>query len=151
MSDLSKKLCKVLSSDYAFSLKVQNFHWNIESKNFLSLHEFFGDIYKDFSSSIDVLAEIIRQFGEKIPANFEYFSVNSIIASAHNNLADTDMIVDLIEDMKNLIDLYNSALKFSQEKGDEVVADYFIQRMSSLRKYIWMLRSTADLPKDINL
>ena len=38
------------ASQYAFALKAQNFHWNVEGSDFYQLHKLFEDIYDEVRS-----------------------------------------------------------------------------------------------------
>ena len=51
----------LLSTQYAFVIKAQNFHWNVEGPDFAQFHKFFGKIYEEvYKNSIDQTAEHIR-------------------------------------------------------------------------------------------
>ena len=60
MEELIEKMKVALASTYAFGLKAQNFHWNVEGANFLQYHEFFEKLYNDASGAVDNFAEEIR-------------------------------------------------------------------------------------------
>jgi hypothetical protein len=51
------------ASEYAFVIKAQNFHWNVEGMFFEQFHALFGGIYEETYSSIDSFAENLRIFG----------------------------------------------------------------------------------------
>jgi DNA-binding ferritin-like protein len=40
------------ASEYAFALKAQNFHWNVEGASFPQLHKLFEKIYKEVYTSL---------------------------------------------------------------------------------------------------
>ncbi len=50
---LSESLKKLLANSYAFVIKAQQFHWNVEGPNFPQYHEFFGDLYGEVYASLD--------------------------------------------------------------------------------------------------
>lgn len=41
--------------------QARYFHWNVVGKDFVQLHDFFGEEYDNYSNQIDVIAEHIRQ------------------------------------------------------------------------------------------
>ena len=47
MDELIQALKIVLANHYAFSIKTQNFHWNVEGSNFPQYHLFFDTLYND--------------------------------------------------------------------------------------------------------
>ena len=61
MDDLKKAMKVAFASEYAFALKAQNFHWNVEGPLFPQLHELCGKIYDEAYASIDDFAENIRK------------------------------------------------------------------------------------------
>ena len=72
---LAEDLKTLLATTYAFALKAQNFHWNVEGPDFAQLHEFFGSIYSEVNdNAIDKTAEYIRTLDEYAPGSFERFS-----------------------------------------------------------------------------
>ena len=55
---LADSLKTLLATEYAFSIKAQLFHWNVEGPDFAQLHEFFGELYQEvYDGSIDKTAE----------------------------------------------------------------------------------------------
>ena len=62
---LADALKTLLATEYAFSIKAQLFHWNVEGPDFAQLHEFFGNLYEEvYNGSIDRTAEYIRALGD---------------------------------------------------------------------------------------
>ena len=44
---LADALKTLLATEYAFVVKAQLFHWNVEGPDFAQLHELFGDLYNE--------------------------------------------------------------------------------------------------------
>ena len=44
---LADDLKTLLATEYAFVIKAQNFHWNVEGSNFAQYHNFFQGIYDE--------------------------------------------------------------------------------------------------------
>ncbi|MDX2083089.1 MAG: DNA starvation/stationary phase protection protein [Rickettsiales bacterium] len=133
---------KILANSYALSLKIQNYHWNVVSKNFKSLHELFGAQYEELANAIDEIAERMRALDSKVEATFENFSKLSKIKNGDKNFSDKEMISDLISGHEFLSELLKKSIKTAQEEGDEVSVDIFIGRNNFHEKAIWMLRSS---------
>ena len=66
---LEYKLTYLLANVYAFSIRLQSYHWNVEGINFKEYHKLFGDMYEDVSGSIDTIAELIRTLDKYVPAS----------------------------------------------------------------------------------
>ncbi len=61
MDKFVNQLKIAFASQYAFAIKAQNFHWNVEGSDFYQLHNMFEDIYNEVYGSIDAFAENIRK------------------------------------------------------------------------------------------
>ena len=96
----------LLATQYAFVVKAQFFHWNVEGPDFGQLHEQFGDIYTEvYENSIDQTAEFIRILDDYTPGSFERFGELSQIRGQLKVPRASLMIVELLADCQTLIDL----------------------------------------------
>jgi starvation-inducible DNA-binding protein len=135
-------LRKLLSDYYMFYVKIQNYHWNVEGSEFFIWHKQFEDQYNDLAEAIDTVAELIRDIGYKVPANFETYLKYSSIGHGNENFNLNDMISDVIEGHKAIVNTLQTTLEAAQNDKDEVVADFVIERMVYHRKVLWMLKSS---------
>lgn len=138
-------LRNILNHQYALYLKTQNYHWNIEGENFVSLHELFESQYKSLSEFIDTTAEHIRSLGFKVIASFDAFLIECRITKGNENFNSTEMLQDLIQSHNTVEELLKMAVLESAKVDDFVVNDYLIECLTFHRKAIWMLSSS--LPK----
>ena len=77
---LTDDLKILLATQYAFVIKTQFFHWNVEGPDFAQLHGFFGELYNEvYNNSIDQTAEYIRTLDDYAPGSFERFNELSLI------------------------------------------------------------------------
>ena len=60
MDKFVNQLKIAFASQYAFALKAQNFHWNVEGSDFYQLHQLFDTIYGEVYGAVDDFAENIR-------------------------------------------------------------------------------------------
>ena len=58
--EVSKQLTRVLADEYVLYTKTRNAHWNVEGHDFPDKHVFFETLYKQLETSIDEIAERIR-------------------------------------------------------------------------------------------
>lgn len=135
-------LKRVLADSYALYLKTQNYHWNVEGPSFRELHLMFEEQYTDLFTAIDVIAELIRGLGEKAPGTFEEFAKHTIITPGDAKASSDKMLSDLASDQERMLETLTKALHIAQEKGDEIVAGFLIERMTAHRKAAWMLKSS---------
>lgn len=143
MEQLVKAMKIAFSSEYAFYVKAQYFHWNVEGINFPQYHELFGGIYEEVGDSIDDFAENIRKLGAYTPGSFTRFSVLSQIEDETAILPAEQMIAELLEDSDNMTQLLKRVFDMATEQGEEGLADFIAGRMDAHRKHSWFLRATS--------
>ena len=143
MTDKINILANLLADNYALYLKTQNYHWNIEGVNFLALHKFFEEQYRDIQEAIDVLAELIREYGHKAPASFEEFIKLTSMKAGNPNFTSEEMVKDLLEDHLKIELSFNKAIEICQNTKDEVAVNFLVERLTFHKKTIWILKSSA--------
>lgn len=132
---------KVLADSYALFLKTQNYHWNVEAKNFRDLHLLFEEQYNELFPAIDKLAELIRCLGAKTIGSFEDFSKITSIKSGNKDFTSEQMVKDLCEDQEIIEESIHQALSEAKKIEDEVLCSFLCDRLSAHRKNKWMLKS----------
>lgn len=138
---LVTELHKVLADMFMLYLKALNYHWNIEGPQFVSLHSLFESHYTDLAEALDTTAELIRGLGHKVDATVENYQKLSVIGSGDQTLSESSMIDDLIQGYQVMTETTEKALKSAQKEGDEVLINFFAERLTVYRKSIWMLKS----------
>ena len=93
----------VLANHYAFYVKAQYYHWNVEGPNFPQYHEFLGNLYEEVGGSIDSMAEHIRALGAYAPGSFQRFIELSQISGDDNIISAPDMFLNLYNDNEKLL------------------------------------------------
>lgn len=143
MEELIEDLKKLFASNYAFYVKAQYYHWNVEGPDFPQYHEFFGNLYEEVGGSIDPMAEHIRALDAYAPGSFGRFIALSGIEGDDTIPTGLAMAARLLEDNEKLltmlIDVYKKA-----EAIDRLGLSNFLQdRIEAHRKHSWMLRATT--------
>ena len=139
---LADALKTLLATEYAFVIKAQLFHWNVEGPDFAQLHEFFGDIYEEvYDNSIDRTAEYIRTLEDYTPGSFERFQELSIISGQTKIPRARLMIEELLANNGQMIDLLNKTFEIAQGERQEGIANFIAERIDAHGKHGWMLRS----------
>jgi starvation-inducible DNA-binding protein len=135
-------LQKAFASEYAFYLKAQNFHWNVEGALFPQYHEFFGHIYTEVGDSIDTFAEQLRAARIYAPAAFTVLEELSDIRGQAGNPDGMQMTQELLLDSDMLCEMFKTAFAAAEEMGDHGLSNFLADRQDAHRKHSWMLRST---------
>lgn len=130
----------LLASEYAFVIKAQFFHWNVEGPRFHSLHEFFGEIYEEvYDNAIDQTAEYIRIMDDYTPGSFERFQELSIISGQTKVPRSQLMLEELLADSQTLIGLLNQCFQSADAENQQGIADFIAGRIDAMGKHRWML------------
>ena len=138
---LADSLKILLATEYAFVIKAQQFHWNVEGPDFVQLHEFFSNIYEDVYSAIDPTAEYIRALGDYTPGSFERYTELSAISGQTKIPRARLMIEELLENNTTMIDLLNQCFASAEQENNQGIANFIAERLDAHGKHGWMLRS----------
>ena len=139
---LADSLKILLATEYAFVIKAQQFHWNVEGPDFSQLHKFFGKIYDEvYENSIDQTAEFIRILDDYTPGSFERFSELSVISGQTKIPRARLMIEELLANNGQMIELLNQCFGEAEQENQQGIADFLAGRIDAHGKHGWMLRS----------
>jgi len=139
---LADDLKILLATQYAYVVKAQFFHWNVEGSDFGQLHKFFGKIYDEvFENGIDQTAEFIRIQGDYTPGSFERFAELSEITGQVRVPRARLMLSELLADNDILIDLLNRCFQSAETENQQGIADFLAGRIDAQGKHGWMMRA----------
>ena len=138
---LSDSLKTLLATNFAYYLKAQGFHWNVEGPDFGQLHKFFQKIYEDAYSAIDPTAEYIRYLGEYSPASFERFGELTEISGQTKIPRARLMLEELKANNDQMLDLLNRCFEEANDANEQGIANFIAERLSAHGKYRWQLTS----------
>lgn len=141
--ELIEKLKSLLATKYAFYVKVQNFHWNVEGPNFAQYHTYFEDLYKEIRKSIDVTAEQIRALGSYTPGSFVRFQELSLIKDETNIPTAIEMFKRLTQDNEVILTLLKEINGISQDEPG--IQNFIQERIDVHNKHRWMLKSFSKI------
>lgn len=142
MDKLIELMKRVLADTFAFRLKAQYYHWNVEGPDFPQYHALFGDLYTAADANIDTIAEHIRALGAYSPGSFGRFSELTTIQD-ENTIPDAwEMINRIAEDHKKLHAGLMAAHNAAEELGQRGVVNFLEGLLDANEKTQWMLRST---------
>jgi starvation-inducible DNA-binding protein len=130
------------ASEYAFAIKAQNFHWNVEGASFAQLHALFDTIYTEVYGSIDTFAEQLRALELYTPASLQKFSMLTIVEDENNILQERDMVAELLQDSEKMANIFKMTFAMAESNGDHGLSNFLADRQDAHKKHSWMLRST---------
>jgi len=130
------------ASEYAFALKAQNFHWNVEGASFPQLHMLFEKIYEAVYEGIDTFAEQLRALQLYTPASLQKFSMLSVVNDEDDVPDQGSMVAELLSDSEKMANIFRITYEMAEQAGDHGLANFLAERQDIHKKYSWQLRST---------
>ena len=141
METLLEMMRKVLADAYAFQLKANNYHWNVEGPNFAQYHKFLGKLYEEVFAATDTIAEQIRALDTYAPGSFTRFLELTNIECETTIPMALEMMRRLKLDNDKILETLNVAFKLAEELDKPGLADYLAGRIDAHSKHGWMLNS----------
>ena len=144
MDKFTTQLKIAFASQYAFAIKAQNYHWNVEGIEFSQYHDFYADLYQDIYGSIDPVAENIRKLGEYTPISIsELHNFKTIEENTDRVDLIKDQLATLIVDNDKVIESLNKVFALATAANKQGIADFIAGRIDTHDKHGWMLRASA--------
>jgi starvation-inducible DNA-binding protein len=137
------ELIKLLADEFLLYAKTRNAHWNIEGKDFHSMHLFFESQYEQLDEVMDNVAERIRQLGHYAPATLkEFLELTRLTEKLDGNNNSQGFIKELLTDHESIIIfLRENVNRFADDFRDAGTSDFITGLMEEHEKMAWMLRS----------
>ena len=139
---LADTLKTLLATSYAFVIKAQNFHWNVEGPDFPQYHEFLGNLYNEvYDNAIDQTAEYVRILGSYTPGSIARFAELSQIPDQTKIPRAELMMAELEQDNARLLEMWKAAFPIAEQTNEQGICDFIAGRIDAHGKHGWMLRS----------
>ena len=142
MDELVQAMKKSLADTFAFYLKAQGFHWNVEGPNFPQYHELFDTIYNEVYGSIDRFAEEIRSLDAYAPASFARFSELTSLEDEIQILNAQGMLAKLLADNDIVLASLEQAYELAEVAHNHGLSNFLAERQDAHKKHAWQLKAT---------
>ena len=133
------------ASQYAFAIKAQNFHWNVEGADFYQYHNLFETIYNEVYGAIDAFAENIRKLKAYTPASLYRFSALSAVDDEVEILEPSAMVSELLRDAEKMQEIMKVLFQEAEDRGEHGLSNFLADRQDAFAKHAWFLRSTLKV------
>lgn len=144
MEKITNCLNEFLSDLNVYFRKLQNYHWNIQGKDFFVMHEKLEEYYDEIAVQIDEVAEHILMLGEQPLGTMQDYLNISKIQEAKNEKVDSQEV------FRQLIDGYTGLLAKAKEIKQEAETQNCYATSSLMDGYIldykkklWMLNQSC--------
>ena len=143
MENIIKELNQFLADLNVFYRKLQNYHWNIEGRDFFVIHSKLEEYYDEVNKSIDEVAEfILTKNGEPLGTMKDYIEITKI-TEAENKKVNSDVVFnELIKDFSYLLKNVKVIKKEAEKESDEVTSTFMDNFIADYSKKLWMLNQT---------
>jgi starvation-inducible DNA-binding protein len=145
MDKFVNQLKIAFASQYAFAIKAQNFHWNVEGADFYQLHQLFDTIYSEVYGSVDAFAENIRKIKAYTPASLERFSALTAISDETEVLDPQAMVAELLRDAEKMQEIMKVLFTEAEARGENGLSNFLADRQDAFAKHAWFLRATSKV------
>lgn len=141
LQEIATVLNKLLSDEIVLLAKTRAYHWNVEGSNFMEMHHFYEEQYKELSEMIDEVAERVRQLGHYAEGRLQdYLRLTRLDEPAPTN-NQKEQIKNLLLDHESIIINLRRDIIVAEEKNDAGTADFLTGMMEHHEKMAWMLRA----------
>ena len=130
------------ASEYAFAIKAQNFHWNVEGPLFVQLHELFERIYTEVYGNLDTFAEQLRALQVYTPASLHKFSMLTKVEDENDVPEWSGMLQELLADSERMAEIFKITFAMAEQNGDHGLSNFLADRQDAHKKHSWMLRAS---------
>ena len=143
MDKFTNQLKIAFASQYAFALKAQNFHWNVEGADFYQLHLLFETIYNEVYGAVDDFAENIRKIKAYTPASLSRFSTLTEVSDEVEVLDPRAMVAELLADAEKMQEIMKVVFVEAEARGEHGLSNFLADRQDAFAKHAWFLRATV--------
>lgn len=141
MDKFVSTLRTVFASEYAFLIKTQNAHWNVQGEDFYEAHLLFERIYTEVEAAIDPLAENLRKSQVFVPPGLTRMGGLSIVKDWAQDKNDLQTYyTQLLADSDAMADLFAEAFDLAEAKHEHGLSNFMADRQDAHRTHSWMLR-----------
>ena len=144
MDKFVNQLKIAFASQYAFAIKAQNFHWNVEGIDFYQKHKMFQKIYEEVYGAVDDFAENIRKIKAYTPASLYRFSALAAIDDEVEILEPQAMVAELLRDAEKMQEIMKVLFVEAENLGHHGLSNFLADRQDAFAKHAW-LRATAKV------
>jgi len=142
MDKFTNQLKIAFASQYAFAIKAQNYHWNVEGIDFYQKHKMFQKIYEETYGAVDDFAENIRKIKAYTPASLYRFSALAAIDDEVEILEPQAMVAELLSDAEKMQEIMKHLFVEAEALGHHGLSNFLADRQDAFAKHAWFLRST---------
>jgi len=142
LREVSLLLNKLLADETVLYIKTRNYHWNIEGDNFIEMHTFYENQYKQLEEIIDEVAERIRFLGHYAEGRLKDFLKLTHLQEQDYTSDQKVQLANLLIDHESIIVSIRKEINAVNDKfHDAGTTDFITGIMTQHEKMAWFIRS----------
>jgi starvation-inducible DNA-binding protein len=141
MEELIQQMKELLADTFAFRLKTQYYHWNIEGPDFVQYHDFLGDLYEEIDGAVDETAEKIRSLNSYAPGSFKRYLELATIQGDDTIIPAVEMLDRVKIDNDVLRNKLKQVRNKAEASGEFGLVNFLEGRLDAHDKHAWMLKA----------
>jgi len=138
---MEQSLNEFLADLNVFYRKLQNYHWNVQGKDFFRAHEKLEELYNEINTSIDEIAEhILILEGQPLGTLKDYLEVSTITEAENKKVKSDEVYNNLINDYVTLLKKATEIKEIADRQNDYATSALIDGYILSYGKHLWMLK-----------
>ena len=143
--ELENKLNEFLADLNIFYRKLQNYHWNIEGKDFFQVHAKLEELYDEINEQIDEIAEHIAILGgQPLGTMKDYLEKSSIKEPENKKIKSEEIYNNILSDYEELLKKTIEIKEKSENEKEYSTSSLIDDYIKEYGKIIWMLKSVKS-------
>ena len=143
--ELENKLNEFLADLNVFYRKLQNYHWNVQGKDFFQVHAKLEELYNEINEQIDEIAEhILILGGQPLRTVKDYLDISTIKEAENKKIKSAEIYNNLLSDFE---ELNKKAIEIKEEaeiEKDYATSSLIDEYILDYGKIIWMLKHVTS-------
>lgn len=141
--NIEQLLNELLADLNVFYRKLQNYHWNVEGKDFFTAHAKLEEIYDEINGTIDEIAEhILIIGGQPLGKLKDYLEITTLKEAENKKIKSEEIYRNLINDFETLLKKTTEIKTEADKQNDYATSTLMDEYILQYGKYIWMLKQT---------
>ncbi|CDE90043.1 dNA protection during starvation protein 2 [Clostridium sp. CAG:389] len=143
--ELENKLNEFLADLNIFYRKLQNYHWNIEGKDFFQVHAKLEELYDEINEQIDEIAEHIAILGgQPLGTMKDYLEKSSIKEAENKKIKSEEIYNNILSDYEELLKKTIEIKEKSENEKEYSTSSLIDDYIKEYGKIIWMIKSVKS-------
>ena len=138
-ANIIDELNGLLADATVFYYKLHHFHWNVKGEHFFTLHTKFEELYTQWATIIDDVAERILELGGATLPNLNTCLTQTNIKEAAGELDHRQMVQATIDDIHAQRARMLKAQSVAQEANDKTTENILDGFVDASAQHVWML------------